>query len=104
VTRRADVFFNVVNVALFNDRFDRNFALQIAGRRQAIDELTTDIFRQFGRDVGLTGPLIDFALADLRRGIRRAAKVIQPPAAEPPDGFLHRFQAIVENACLRLLP
>ena len=41
--------------------------------------------------------------ADLRRLVKKAARVVHPPDAEAPDGFVNRYAEIVSNACLRIL-
>ena len=45
----------------------------------------------------------DFHELHARSRMRRAAKLLKPPQAEPPDGFVHRYSDIVSRACLRIL-
>ena len=61
------------------------------------------IFRAFGKEIGLPDRAIDQTFKQLKRQVKKAASIIRPPDAEPPDGFVHRFKEIVDNSCLRIL-
>ncbi|WP_370677175.1 type II toxin-antitoxin system HipA family toxin [Pleomorphomonas sp. PLEO] len=100
---RLSPAYDVVNTALY-DGFDQLLALSIGGRRLQLEAADQAVFRAFGKEIGLPDRVVDQTFKDLKRGVERAASVIQPPDAEPEDGFTHRFKEIVDRSCLRLLP
>ncbi|MGA8610130.1 MAG: HipA domain-containing protein [Xanthobacteraceae bacterium] len=99
---RLSPAYDIVNTALY-DGFDQNVALSINGKKPNLDQVTRDLLHKFGRSVGLSQHTVDQTFTDLRNRVRRAAGLLQPPPAEPPDGFIHRYSEIVNRACLRIL-
>jgi serine/threonine-protein kinase HipA len=99
---RLSPAYDILNTAFYND-FDQTLALSINGRKVQFDTATGDLFRAFGREIGLPERAIQQTFADLKRRVRKAATVIRPPEAEGPDGFVARYAEIVSNACLRIL-
>jgi serine/threonine-protein kinase HipA len=99
---RLSPAYDVVNTALY-EHYDRTLALSIGGAKVQLDTATKETFEKFGRSIGLPPRAIAHAFADLRRGVRAAAPIIIPLAAEPPDGFVNRYAEIVRNGCLRIL-
>lgn len=99
---RLSPAYDIVNTAIY-DRFDRELALSIAGRKLSLDALNRDTFLAFGTSIGLPDRAVTQAFTQLRRGVARGAALLVPSAAEPPDGFIHRYAEQVQNACLRIL-
>lgn len=99
---RLSPAYDIVNTALY-DGFDQNLALSIGGAKRPLDDVTRELLQQFGHDIGLNRRAIDREFQQLTLGARRAASLIHPPDAEPPDGFMHRYSEIVRRACLRIL-
>jgi len=99
---RLAPLYDVLNTALYPE-YDRTLALRIAGKRVALDAVTPTLLEELGHAIGLPGRAIALAFADLRRGVRRAASALVPPAGEPPDGFIHRYAEVVRAGCLRIL-
>ncbi len=101
---RLSPLYDVVNTALY-DRFDLRFGLPIGGELVQLNEITRKLLADFGRRIGLPDRAVTQVFADLTRRVRSpaATEILTPPGAEPPDGFIHRFAEIVNNACLRIL-
>lgn len=99
---RLSPAYDVVNTAIY-DGFDQTLALSFNGKKVHLNQADTALFRDFGKRIALPEKAIDQALADLQRQVRKAAPIIQPPEAEAPDGFVHRFSEIVSNSCRRIL-
>jgi serine/threonine-protein kinase HipA len=99
---RLSPAYDVVNTAIY-DGFDQTLALTIGGQKVHLDAVDGALFRRFGLDIGLPARVVDQAFSDLKRQVRKAAPIINPPAAESPDGFVTRFAEIVSNSCLRIL-
>jgi serine/threonine-protein kinase HipA len=99
---RLSPAYDVVNTALY-DHYDRTLALSMGGAKVQLDAATRATFEKFGRSIGLSPQAIAQTFVDLRRGVQRAAPIIVPPAAEPPDGFVNRYAEIVRNGCLKTL-
>lgn len=99
---RLSPAYDVLNTAFYKN-FSREFGLELLGKRRQIETLDGELFRQFGVAIGLNPRTIDTVFEDLKRGVRKAAVLIQPPEAEGQDGFVNRFADIVRNQCLRIL-
>jgi serine/threonine-protein kinase HipA len=99
---RLSPAYDVVNTALY-DGFDRRFALAMDGRKRQLGEIDGRLLRRFGESIGLPARAVEEVFAEITRNVRKAAPLLQPPAGEPPDGFVTRFQETVSNACLRIL-
>ncbi|MBZ6078463.1 type II toxin-antitoxin system HipA family toxin [Microvirga puerhi] len=99
---RLSPAYDILNTA-FYDGFDQTLALSINGRKVHLDTIDGDLFRDFGREIGLPDRAIEQIFADLRRQTKKAASVIRLPDAEGFDGFVTRYAEIVSNACLRIL-
>jgi serine/threonine-protein kinase HipA len=100
---RLSPAYDIVNTALYNQRFDQALALAINGQKRHLDALTPELLQEFGKSIGLTNAAVQQAFDDVRRAVVAARGIITPSPAEPPDGFVHRYAEIVDNACLRLL-
>ncbi len=99
---RLSPAYDIVNTALY-DGFDQNLALAIEGKKPHLDQVTRDLLTKFGLSIGVPQRAIDQMFTDLRSRVRHAAKLLKPPSAESPDGFIHRYAEIVSRACLRIL-
>lgn len=99
---RLSPAYDIVNTALY-DGFDQTIALSIGGKKPHLDQVTRDLLRDFGRNIGLSSRVVTQTFADLQGRVRRAVGVLKPPPGEPPDGFVHRYSEIVSRACLRIL-
>jgi serine/threonine-protein kinase HipA len=99
---RLSPAYDIVNTA-FYDGFDQNLALSIAGKTLPLDQVTRANLENFGKSIGLAPRAIEQAFADLKSRVQRAAKILQPPQGEPPEGFVHRYQEVVSRACPRIL-
>lgn len=99
---RLSPAYDILNTAIY-DGYDQTLALSIGGRKVPLEAADAALFRAFGQDIGLPVAAIEKAFSDLKRQVRKAASLIQPPAAEGPDGFITRYEQIVSNACLRIL-
>jgi serine/threonine-protein kinase HipA len=99
---RLSPAYDIVNTALY-EGFDQNIALSLDGKKPNLDQITRDILQKFGRSIGLSARAVDQIFADLQARVRRGARLLQPPAGEPPDGFVHRYSEIVSRTCVRIL-
>ncbi|MRH98196.1 type II toxin-antitoxin system HipA family toxin [Agrobacterium tumefaciens] len=99
---RLSPAYDVVNTA-FYDGFDQTLALSFGGEKVQLEDADQGLFRTFGKTIGLPESAVNQAFKQLKRQVAKAAPIIQPPDAEPPDGFMNRFKEIVDNACLRIL-
>ncbi len=99
---RLSPAYDILNTA-FYEGFDQTLALTINGRKVHLDAADGDLFRGFGREIGLPDQAVQQIFAQLRRQVKKAGPVIRPPDAERPDGFVTRYAEIVSNACLRIL-
>lgn len=99
---RLSPAYDVVNTALY-DGFDKTLALSIGGTTAHLDAVDGELLRRFGQEIGLTEAAIEQTFAALRRQVQNAAALIQPPPAEPPDGFITRYRQIVSTGCRRIL-
>jgi serine/threonine-protein kinase HipA len=99
---RLSPAYDILNTAIY-DGFDQNIALSINGKKQALDEITWPLLASFGQSIGLPQAAIDQTRTNLRARVRKAASILEPPAAEPPDGFVHRYSDIVRRACQRIV-
>jgi serine/threonine-protein kinase HipA len=100
---RLSPAYDVLNTLMYPE-YDRNLALSIGGHIVSMDRVDPALLRAFGRSIGIAPRALDDIFATLRRKVQAAATILTPPLGEPPDGFVHRFQEIVSNACLRILP
>lgn len=99
---RLSPAYDIVNTALY-DQLDQVFGLAITGEKRQLDTLNRRLFEEFGQSIGIPRGAIQTAFASLRRSVAAARAMITPPPGEPPDGFIHRYSQIVDNACLRIL-
>lgn len=99
---RLSPAYDVVNTA-FYDGFDQTLALSFGGEKVQLEDADQGLFRTFGKAIGLPESAINQAFKQLKRQVAKAAPIIQPPDAEPLDGFMNRFKEIVDNSCLRIL-
>jgi serine/threonine-protein kinase HipA len=99
---RLSPAYDVVNTALY-PRYDQLFALAIEGKKHQLSAIDGTLLRRFGLNIGLPERAVEQIFTEITRNVRRAEPILQPPAAEPPDGFVSRFKETVSNACLRIL-
>lgn len=99
---RLSPAYDILNTAIY-DGFDQTLALTIRGKQVNLGLADGELFRGFGGDIGLPDRVVDQTLKDLKRQVAKASAVIQPPAAEGPDGFVTKYCEIVSNQCLRIL-
>jgi serine/threonine-protein kinase HipA len=99
---RLSPAYDVLNTAVY-DGFDQRLALSFNGTKVHLDEANAVLFRDFGKRIALPASAIDQILAELKRQVRKAAPLIEPPEAEAPDGFFHCFSEVVRNSCRRIL-
>jgi serine/threonine-protein kinase HipA len=100
---RLSPAYDVVNTVFYGSSYKRNLALSIGGKEILHDEADSTLFLKFGKEIGLPGKVIEQSFTDLKRQVLKAAPIIRPPEAEPPEGFVTRFEQIVREACLRIL-
>ncbi len=99
---RLSPAYDIVNTAFYN-RFDQQFALAIDGRKHQLSAIDGALLRRFGLSIGLPERAVAQIFTEITCNVRKAEPILQPPAGEPPDGFVTRFKETVENACLRIL-
>lgn len=99
---RLSPAYDILNTALYQT-LDQNIALSVAGKKPNLDQVTRAVLEKFAKSIGIAPSAINQIFSELKRGVQRAANIIQPPQGEPPDGFVHRYQEIVSRACLRIL-
>lgn len=99
---RLSPLYDVVNSVLYQG-YDQNLALSICGERIPFDNMSRQLLVTFGHDIGLPERAVKQSFEYIRRQANKAASIITPPTAEPPDGFITRFNEIVSGACLRIL-
>jgi serine/threonine-protein kinase HipA len=99
---RLSPAYDIVNTA-FYDGFDQNLALSIGGKTLPLDQVARATLENFGKSIGLATRAIEQCFTDLKNRALRAAKILEPPQGEPPEGVVHRYQEIVSRACLRIL-
>ena len=100
---RLSPTYDVLNTVIYPG-YNQDLALSICGKKVAFDEIDQRLLIKFGQEIGLSIKIIDQIFVDIKRHVQKAAPIIKPPAAEDPDGFITRFEEIVRNACLRILP
>ncbi len=99
---RLSPAYDILNTALY-DGYDQNIALSIDGKKPNLDEVAWPLLSSFGLSIGLSKAAVDQTRTDIKARIKKAARIIEPPRGEPPDGFVHRYSDIVRGACLRIL-
>ena len=99
---RLSPLYDVVNTAIYPN-YDQNLALHIGGKKVMLDQVTKFLLDGFGLSIGLSKKMIDQAFEEIRKGVVRAVRILEPPPAEPSGGFISRYQEIVSRACSRIL-
>lgn len=99
---RLSPAYDVVNTAIY-EGYDQTFALSIGGKAIPLETVTRDLLDKFGAVIGVPGKAVEQAFAEVKRGVRKAASILEPPPGEGPDGFKTRYREIVSGACLRIL-
>lgn len=99
---RLSPAYDVVNTA-FYDGFDQTLALSFGGKKVHLEAADQALFRTFGKAIGLPEAAVNQSFTQMKRQVDKAAAIIQPPDAEPADGFMHKFKEIVDNSCSRIL-
>ncbi|MBM3569455.1 MAG: type II toxin-antitoxin system HipA family toxin [Alphaproteobacteria bacterium] len=100
---RLSPAYDVINTTIYGGQFDRTLALRMNGAPVPIEAATRRLLTDFALGIGIRREAVDLAFESLARKAKRAAKILQPPSAEPADGFRHRFAESVGGACLRIL-
>ncbi len=93
--------YDLLNTLLYGGDYGRHAALAIGGEAVPIEAVDARLVLAFAERIGLPARAAGQRLEQLRRGFARSRRLI-PPAAEPPDGFLNRYAAIVRAACARI--
>ena len=93
--------YDLLNTLLYGD-YDGRTALALCGDKVALDAVDRPLVLHFAERIGLPRRAADLRLADLKRRLARSNR-LQPPPAEPPDGFVNRYSDVVRNACARIL-
>jgi serine/threonine-protein kinase HipA len=99
---RLSPAYDILNTALY-DGLDQNVALSIAGKKPNLDQVTRVLLEKFAESIGIAPRAVAQIFDELKKGVQRAAKILEPPQGEPPEGFVHRYQEIVSRACVRIL-
>ena len=99
---RLSPAYDLLNTLVYGGEYKSEFALSLCGARVQTDRIDRALVIAFGRAIGLPDRAIQLALKEIRERIRRSRAIV-PPEAETPDGFVHRYAAIVEDACVRIL-
>lgn len=99
---RLSPAYDIINTALYRGH-DQYLALTIGGRKILLDQTTRRDFYNFAKSIGLAPKAVDQIFSVLRTRAKHAEPTIAPPKGEQPDGFVHRYQEIVNRSCLRIL-
>lgn len=98
---RLSPAYDILNTAIYPD-LSPDFGLRFGDRRLALEQVDRRVLEEFGRAIGLPEKAVELALADIARGVKRAARFIAPPAGEDAAGFVTRYAEIVRNGCRRI--
>lgn len=93
--------YDLLNTLLYANLNGRT-ALALCGDKVALDAVDRQLVLDFAERIGLPRRAADLRLANLKRRLARS-DCLQPPPAEPPDGFRNRYGDVVRNACARIL-
>lgn len=99
---RLSPAYDLLNTLVYGGAYNTRFALSLGGDHVQTDRIDRKRIVAFGTAIGLPARAIKLALKELAVRVRRS-RAIAPPAAEPTDGFVHRYAEIVEGACQRIL-
>ncbi len=99
---RLSPAYDVVNTVIYPG-YDQEFALALGDARKQIEAVTRADLVAYGGRIGVPPRVVAQTLAGLARATRQAAAIIEPPAAEDPNGFITRYSDIVRRACARIL-
>lgn len=99
---RLSPAYDILNTALY-DGLDQNIALSIDGKKPNLDQVTRAILEKFAESIGIAPRAIAQIFNELKKDVQRAAKILESPQGEPPEGFVHRYEEIVSRACLQIL-
>jgi serine/threonine-protein kinase HipA len=98
---RLSPLYDVINTLLYPG-YDQRLALSLDSAKLPIEEVTRARLEAFGLGIGLSKRAVQLIFGELQTKTRKAAKLLEPPTGEGPDGFVTRFGEIVSNACLRI--
>lgn len=99
---RFSPLYDLLNTLMYGGEYSRSTALEIGGAKVGLDAVDRNLVVTFARDIGLGDKAINAKLAQISKRIASSPQFV-PPAAEPEDGFCHRYIDIVRNACARIL-
>lgn len=99
---RLSPVYDVLNTAVYPG-YSQMLALSINGTKWPVDSVTRKVLEAFGMEIGIPAAAVRQSFEDIARKVRAASPILTPSPAEPPEGFIHRFAEIVNNACLRIL-
>lgn len=94
--------YDLLNTLIYGGDYGRRTALAIGGDTVPIEAVDRPLVLAFAERIGLPARAAAQGLERLRRRFAGSRR-LSPPAAEPPDGFLSRYAAIVRTACARIL-
>ena len=94
--------YDLLNTLLYGGAYGTRTALAIGGAKVPLDEINRRLVLGFADHIGLPPRAAALRLETLRRRLSRSRR-LEPPSAEPPDGFLNRYREVVRNACNRIL-
>ncbi|MDW7556687.1 type II toxin-antitoxin system HipA family toxin (plasmid) [Azospirillum brasilense] len=99
---RLSPAYDLLNTLVHGGAYKTEFALSLCDDHVQTDRIDRRLIVAFGQAIGLPERAIKLALKELGDRVRRSQAIV-PPAAEPADGFVHRYAEIVEGACQRIL-
>lgn len=94
--------YDLLNTLLYGGTYDTRTALAICGDKVPVDGVDRQFVLRFGERIGLPPRAAALRLDELRRKLSRSRR-LEPPLAEPADGFVNRYSDVVRNACARIL-
>ena len=100
---RLSPLYDVVNVGLYGERYGQTLALEIDGKKHALEDVNRPLLKAFGERIGLSKATIANTFSELKSKVRQAEKLLAIPPGEGPEGFISRFSEVVRVGCLRLL-
>lgn len=101
---RLSPVYDVVNAVMYaNKGYDQQLALSIDGKKVPFEGVTRSLLSNFGRSIGLPERAVGEIFSDLKNRVHKSTLILEPPAAEGPEGFVTQFNEIVSGACLRIL-
>lgn len=94
--------YDLLNTLLYGGAYDTHTVLAICGDKAALDAIDQPLVLRFAERIGLPPKVAAQRLQELKRKLSHSLR-LWPSEAEPPDGFLNRYNDVVRNACARIL-